>query len=253
MVTDQVKNYLERINYRGPTEPSATTLRQLHLAHLHSVPFENLSIHYDQPIVLAEQALYDKIVNRRRGGFCFEMNGAFAMLLRELGFQVRKLAAQVKVENGYTSPFDHMLLLVELEERWIADVGFGRSFIEPLRLVENDEQTDVTGTYRLARQGRYWHYLELGSDGQFQPRYRFTLQPYEFADYEAQCHFHQTDPSSHFKQSRMATLATETGRITLSDLRFITTTFDGERHEVVLADEQAFEHCLQLQFGLRVT
>ena len=126
--------YLDRIRYGGPIAASAETLRGLHRAHMLAVPFENLDIHLGIPIVLSVPAFYEKIVTRRRGGFCYELNGLFAWLLAELGFQVALLSARV-VSSGRLSPeFDHLLVLVEREGRWIADVGFGDSFLEPLRV-----------------------------------------------------------------------------------------------------------------------
>jgi len=127
-----VAAYLHRIHYRGPLAPTAETLRALHLAHHLAVPFENLDIHLGQPIILDEARFYDKIVRRRRGGFCYELNGLFAALLRELGFDVTTLSARViDTQPGMIGPeFDHLVLLVQLEERWLADVGFGDSFRE---------------------------------------------------------------------------------------------------------------------------
>ena len=113
----EVKAYLERIGYRGPLAPTADTLRRLHVAHLLTVPFENLSIHAGERIVLDDVSLFDKLVTRRRGGFCYELNGLFAALLRELGFQVEMLSARVANREGVFGPeFDHMALLVKLEE-----------------------------------------------------------------------------------------------------------------------------------------
>src|SRR5215213_9521921 len=125
-----VDAYLERIGYRGPPAPTAETLRRLHVAHLLAVPFENLSIHAGEPVVLDDESLFDKVVARRRGGFCYELNGLFAALLRALGFEVEMLSAAVRGSAGKFGPeFDHMTLLVKLGERWLADVGFGDSFV----------------------------------------------------------------------------------------------------------------------------
>src|SRR5438552_2368577 len=133
--------YLKRINYRGSLAPTAQTLQQLQVAHLLTVPFENLSIHSAEPIILGDDALFEKIVVRRRGGFCYELNGLFAALLRELGFEVAMLSAQVADAQGTFGPdFDHMTLLVNQDERWLADVGFGDSFSEPLLLDSRQEQ-----------------------------------------------------------------------------------------------------------------
>jgi N-hydroxyarylamine O-acetyltransferase len=110
------KAYLQRINYDGALAPTAETLCQLQVAHLHAVPFENLSIHLGEPIVLEDEALFRKIVERRRGGFCYELNGLFSALLRALGFDVVRLSAGVaKAEVGFGPEFDHMALMVWLE------------------------------------------------------------------------------------------------------------------------------------------
>src|SRR5919107_4778825 len=120
-----VNAYLERIGYRGPLAPTAETLRRLHVAHLLAVPFENLSIHAGEPVVLDDDSLFEKVVGRRRGGFCYELNGLFAALLRALGFRVEMLSAAVAKPSGeFGREFDHMALLVHAGERWLADVGF---------------------------------------------------------------------------------------------------------------------------------
>ena len=126
--------YLARMGYTGPREPTPETLRRLHRAHVLAVPFENLDIHLGHPIVLAIPSLYEKIVRRRRGGFCCELNGLFGWLLGQLGFTVVILSARVFRDGQPGSEFDHLILRVELEEDLIADVGFGDSFLEPLRL-----------------------------------------------------------------------------------------------------------------------
>src|SRR6185369_6716834 len=142
--------YLKRINYNGPREVSAETLRALQVAHLMSVPFENLSIHAGESIVLDEDALFTKIVDQRRGGFCYECNGLFAGLLRELGFDVVMLGAGVAHATGGFGPiFDHMALMVRLDQRWLIDVGFGDSFLEPLRLDTRADQAQGTRSFRV--------------------------------------------------------------------------------------------------------
>jgi N-hydroxyarylamine O-acetyltransferase len=151
-----VKAYLERIHYRGPLAPNAAALRELQVAHLLTVPFENLSIHSGEPIVLEDKDLYTKIVERRRGGFCYECNGLFAALLRALGFDVTMLSAEVaNRDGGFSQPFDHMALLVNLEQRWLVDVGFGDSFLEPLLLDEKSEQVQGEHAFRIMPDGDY--------------------------------------------------------------------------------------------------
>jgi len=248
-----IQSYLDRIGYRGPLTPTAETLRDLQLAHLRTVPFENLSIHARQPILLDDESLFDKVVARRRGGFCYELNGLFAALLRALGFRVTMLSAAVSRGDGTFGPeFDHMALQVDLEERWLADVGFGDSFRDPLRLDERGEQLEGTRAFRIDEDGS--HLLLLRRDGPgepWQPQYRFTLQPYDYPDYADMCRFHQTSPESHFTRQTLCSLATPDGRVTLSGMKLITTR-GGERQERVLASEGERAALLREMFGVVV-
>ena len=145
----KVEAYLDRIGYQGPREPTADALRQLHQAHLLNVAFENLDIQLDRSIVLSLSSLYKKVVLHRRGGFCYELNGLFGWLLKQLGFSVKKLSARVFEGDQLGSEFDHLILMIQLKERWIADVGFGDSFLEPLPLDSEEERVQSGGAYRL--------------------------------------------------------------------------------------------------------
>jgi N-hydroxyarylamine O-acetyltransferase len=246
-----VKAYLERINYRGPLAPTAETLRGLHVAHMTAVPFENLSIHAHEPVVLEDGALFEKIVGRGRGGFCYEDNGLFAALLRALGFEVSMLSAEVATPEGvFSRPFDHMTLLVTLEERWLADVGFGDLFVEPLLIDERGEQVQGRHAYRVTNDGDYF-VMERREEGEWKAQYRFTLRPHVYADFAERCLYQQTSPESHFTKARICSRATEGGgRVTLSGMRFIETDAGGERRERVLADEEEYAAVLREQFGI---
>lgn len=248
-----IETYLRRINYDGSREPNAETLRQLQVKHLLAVPFENLSIHYGEPIVLDDEALFQKIVTKKRGGFCYEDNGLFAALLRELGFKVSMLAAGVANAAGeFGPPFDHMALMVELDQRWLVDVGFGESFLDPLLLDEVGEQVQGSRAFRIDRERDNLVLLKNDGEG-WQPQYRFTLHPYTYPDYEEMCRYHQTSPDSHFTKARICSRATENGRITLSDMRLITTTGIGSkaiREEKTLTDETEYATVLRNQFGI---
>lgn len=249
-----IKAYLERINYQGSLEPSAETLRQLQLAHLLSVPFENLSIHVGQPIVLEDEALFAKIVEGRRGGFCYEANGLFAALLRALGFDVVMLSAGVaRASGGFGPDFDHMALMVRLERRWLVDVGFGDSFCEPLLLDTPGEQTQGRRAYRILPDGDRLILMQREAGDEWQAQYRFTLQAYEYADYAEMCRYHQTSPQSTFTQRRVCSLATRDGRVTLSEMRFITTSETGGRQERVLSNEEEYATTLRERFDIVLT
>lgn len=244
-----VNAYLKRINYSGPLDVTAETLRDLQLAHLRAVPFENLSIHAQEPIVLDDEALFGKIVERRRGGFCYEVNGLFAALLRALGFCVKMLSAEVAHANGgFSQPFDHMVLMVELEKRWLVDVGFGDSFLEPLQIDTTSEQVQGDQSFKIVPGDGYL--VLLRRDGEeWKPQYRFTVEPHELVDYEEMCRYHQTSPQSHFTQNRICSRVTPDGRITLSGMRFIATS-KGAREERTIASQDEYEELLRGQFGV---
>lgn len=253
-----IKAYLDRINYHGSLEPSAETLRGLQVAHLLAVPFENLSIHAKEPIALEDDALFTKIVEKRRGGFCYEANGLFAALLRALGFDVAMLSAEVANAKGEYGPnFDHMALMVSptgpSAQRWLVDVGFGDSFLEPLLLDERAEQVQGKRAFRIRSDGTHLILQRRDEDDEWKTQYRFTLQSYSYEDYAEMCHYHQTSPESHFTQSRICSRATEAGRITLSDMRFITTSYSSTpqvRHERTLTSEDEYAAMLREHFGI---
>ncbi|HKS29842.1 MAG TPA: arylamine N-acetyltransferase [Pyrinomonadaceae bacterium] len=248
-----VKAYLERINYHGSLNPTAETLRGLQVAHLLTVPFENLSIHAGQPIVLEDEALFAKMVEGRRGGFCYEANGLFAALLRALGFDVVMLSAEVaNAEGGFGPSFDHMALMVTLEQRWLVDVGFGDSFLEPLLLDERGEQVQGNRAYRILTDGPYLLLMQREEGSEWEAQYRFTLRPHEYADYAEMCRYHQTSPQSHFTRGRICSRATEEGRVTLSGMRFITTLKNGVRQERTLTSREEYAAILREHFGIEM-
>jgi N-hydroxyarylamine O-acetyltransferase len=228
----QVDIYLDRLGARRPAQPDAAALRDLHERHLRTVPFENLSIHLGEDITLEPKPLVEKVVTARRGGFCYELNGAFAALLTALGYPVTLLAARVFGADGLGIPFDHLALRVDTPEPWLADVGFGRHTVFPLRLDHRGEQSDPGGTF----------HIEETPDGDLdilrngEPQYRLELRPRVLADFEVACWWQRTSPKSHFTQSLVCSLLTETGRITLSGRRLVTEDAEGRREEELPED-----------------
>jgi N-hydroxyarylamine O-acetyltransferase len=245
-----VAAYLARIGYRGPTEPTVETLRAIHRAHLLTVPFENLDIPLGRKILLDEAAILRKVVEQRRGGFCYELNGAFAALLRVLGFSTTLLSARAARDAGGEGPeFDHLTLRVDLEDPWLADVGFGDSFIEPLRLESGREQVDLAGTFRLVQVEERLQLEKTEANGRWKQQYSFALQPRSLGDFAGMCHYHQTSSESHFTQNRICTRATPDGRITLSGMKLIVTR-NGQRQERMLTSEGEWHNAHQEHFGI---
>lgn len=247
--------YLARIDYAGQRTPTAATLAALQQAHLYAVPFENLDIGRGVALSLEPAALFAKVVTRRRGGFCYELNGLFARLLRALGYDVTLLAAGVaRATSGFGPEFDHMTLLVRaplgVAGPWLVDVGFGDSFGLPLRLEANVVQTQGGRSYRLDQAAEHWTlYERLAADAAWEPQYRFTLASHDFGEYDEMCYYHQTSPDSSFTRRRICSRATPTGRITLSDARLIITA-GSERTEQALPDAATVAQVLREHFGI---
>jgi len=244
-----IQRYLERINYAGSTAPTLDTLRALHLAHMRTVPFENLDIPRGRRIELDQDRLFDKIVTRRRGGFCYELNGLFALLLGSLGYEVDILAARVPTEDGRLGiPFDHLALRVRLDVPWLADVGFGASFSEPLRLVEDQEQEQDGVAYRIVPEGTDQRLLRL-EDGLWTPHYQFSLESFQWSDFAGGCEYHQTSSNSPFTGRRICSLATLGGRVTLSNMKLILTQ-GTDRTERLLTSDAEYSAALREHFNI---
>jgi N-hydroxyarylamine O-acetyltransferase len=251
-VDHQTVEYLQRIGAERPNAPTPEALRDLHAHHQLAVPFENLSIHLGEPIVLDEDSLFDKIVQRRRGGFCYELNGAFGRLLTDLGFAVTYLAAGVFGEGGTLSPlFDHMVLGVEADGPWLADVGFGDHSLYPLRLDEAGPQLDPQGMFEVSRtpEGD----LDILRDGK--PQYRAETRPRRLVDFVPACWWQQTSADSHFRQSLVCTIPVDghpgprLGRVTLIGRLLIRTLAD-ERQETELASDGELLAAYRDLFGI---
>jgi N-hydroxyarylamine O-acetyltransferase len=250
---DMLAAYLTRIGVTEPLALDAGALRGLHRAHLLAVPFENLSIHLGEPISLDEADLMDKIVSRRRGGFCYELNGAFACLLDRLGAQVRRVAARVygSSDGGFGPPFDHLALLVALPDGtgpWLADVGFGSHSTYPLLAETRAEQADPAGRFLVT--GSPDGDLDVVKNGQ--PQYRVELRERGLDDFVPTCWWQQTSPRSHFTRSLICSRLTDDGRISISGRRLIRTVA-GQQTEQNLADDQAVLTAYQDHFGIELS
>ncbi|GAA3109898.1 arylamine N-acetyltransferase [Streptomyces rectiviolaceus] len=245
---DQTDAYLRRIGAERPAAATTRALHDLHLAHLLAVPFENLSIHLDEDIELTEDSLVAKVVGAHRGGFCYELNGAFAALLTALGFEVTLLQARVYDASGQPGiPYDHLALRVRTSDGGdlLADIGFGTHSHYPLVFGERGDQPDPGGTFRIAEtpEGD----LAVSRDGTAQ--YVVDLRPRALGDFTSGAWWHRTSPRSHFTQSLVCSLLTVTGRITLSG-RTLTTTTAGERHTAELATDTEVLDAYASHFGI---
>ena len=244
--------YLSRIGYSGSREPTVETLRAIHRAHLGAVPFENLDIHSGRPIRLDRAAFFRKVVGERRGGFCYELNGLFGDLLAALGFRVELLSARVAREAGGFGPeFDHLVLLVQAGGRWLADVGFGRSFREPLSLDASTPEQAEGRSYRAVPSGSEWRVESQAVGSPAAPEYAFTLAPRALEEFAGMCEHHQRSPDSHFTRQLVCSQATPDGRVSVSGRALVITRGD-ERRETPLEDLAAVRGALADHFGIRL-
>jgi len=246
--------YLARLGYSGALKPDAETLQGLHIAHMCKVPFENLDIGLGRQIHLSEEALWEKIVLQRRGGFCYELNGLFASLLKQLGFDVTYLNARVYNHQGQLGiDFDHLALFVKVPGqagRWLADVGFGDSFSEPLDFEEPGEQVQGLRAYRLEQVPEGFVTWQKNYDRTWERHYFFDLQPHTFPnEYEPACLYHQTSPNSSFTRGSIISRATPDGRVSLED-GWLILTKDGERIRQAIADTAEYNQLLKQYFDI---
>jgi N-hydroxyarylamine O-acetyltransferase len=243
--------YLQRIAVPRPLTADTVTLHVLHRAHQVTVPFENLGMHLSETISLTDEALIDKIVRQHRGGICYELNGAFALLLQSLGVEVTRVAARVYSDDGRLGiPFDHMALVVRPSDGsgpWLADVGFGRHSVYPLLFDSRGEQDDPGGSFMLADTDSADGDIDVFRDGL--PQYRIERRPRSQSDFAPTCWWQQSSPDSHFTHGTICSRLTETGRVSLSDRTLIITS-NGDRSEHQLSSDQAVLDAYLAQFGI---
>lgn len=208
MEASQIDAYLQRIGMDAPAGPGLDALTRLQLAHLQAVPFENLAIFAGRSVTVDDNWTYSKVVDQQRGGWCFELNGAFAQLLEALGFEVRRLAAAVLL-NGPTTIVDHLVLEVVVDQPYLVEVGFGADApIVPLPLAQSGpiETRDGTFEFLASPQGTT---LAQVVDGIPEARYRFKRVSHQPGDFEATSMRLQSDPTLHWSTSPFATRLTD--------------------------------------------
>lgn len=247
------KKYLNRICLEQISfVPNLENLKHLQRQHLLNIPFENLDIHWKKPIDLSSESLYRKIVENKRGGFCYELNGLFFELLQELGYQGKRISARVSDGKGdFGQEFDHLAIITRIEgEDYLVDVGFGDFCAEPIKFVLDEEQTDANGTFLIRRFDENYFEVVKKCVESFISQYIFTLQEHNLSEFEEMCIFHQTSPKSHFTQNKVCSLMLSNGRKTLSGNKFIKTKAD-QKEEFVISTEAEFKEILEKEFGIK--
>lgn len=246
--------YLQRIGFEGIARPDLETLRQIVDGHTRHIPFENLDVLLDRPILLEPKDLERKLVHDRRGGYCFEQNGLLLAVLLQLGFEASPMAARVRmgVARDVLPMRTHLFLRVKLDGRdWMADVGVGGlSLTTPIRLDSAEPQDTPHETRRIVREGdAYFHQALLGAD--WSDVHQFGGEEMPFVDRELANWWTSTNPRSKFKQSLMC--ARQDGpriRLAILNDRFVKRRDGAVEDEVILRDADHLLDVLREHFGI---
>jgi N-hydroxyarylamine O-acetyltransferase len=250
----RLETYFDRIGYRGSRAPTLETLHALTAAHVRAIPFENLDVLLERRIDLAPDVVFDKLVRRRRGGYCFEQNGLFLEVLTALGFSVRPLSARGRIfpPRGQTPPRTHLLLEVHVDgEPWLTDVGVGAlSLTSAIRFTSDEEQRTPHEPRRIVREGDHWlHQARLGDA--WTDVYEFTGEEMPPIDREVGNWYTSAHPRSHFRSLLVvARAAADGGRVTLRDGELKRRDRDGRAEARSIASAEDLLAVLAAEFGL---
>ncbi|MBT2689632.1 arylamine N-acetyltransferase [Bacillus sp. ISL-47] len=246
----KIQEYLKRLSVPEEKKLDLRYLTKLQQSHMEKIPFENLDVTRNVPIKLDHNSFYEKILIRNRGGFCYELNGLFQLLLSELGFQAHLISCTVKKPDGWVREDSHAAILVSVDHfPYLVDVGFGDSVRQPMPLT-GIEKTDVSGTYRVKEIGNETYDLEKLEYGQWKILYRFSEKPKQLHHFTDACLFNQTSPESHFTHDDLATIATKNGRVTLSGLT-VTKSENGSKEKMELNEKEKSDFLLE-QFQIKI-
>jgi N-hydroxyarylamine O-acetyltransferase len=221
-----VDRYLARIQ-AAKEKPGLEALALLQKKHMQAIPFENLDVIRKVPISLDTELFYKKAIENSRGGFCYELNGLFQKLLAELGYSSSLISCTVKTPAGWARENSHAAILVYLDQPYLTDVGFGDSARQPIPL-DGTEKEDVSGKYKVMDLGNGFYDLLHFTHGEWQIKYRFSDKERNLSFFEESCIFNQTSPESPFTKDDIITIATESGRITLSGHYLVKTENEGK-------------------------
>jgi len=265
----QLSAYLARIGLAAPPAPDAAGLAQLQAAHRQRIAFENLDIALGRGVAIGRDAVFAKLVTARRGGYCFEMNRLLADMLAALGLPTRPLLARTRLGQGPDShlPRTHVLLLAEIGgEPWVADAGFGGSYVPPLplrdgvevatadgarhRLVRSGARGSLAGEFLLERAGpRETTDGRAADHGEWQGQYCFDLAEVHPLDLEQANHWTATHGSSRFVGTQIASIVLPEGFVALTE-GVLRSYAGGQRHEETLATPAAYAAALRERLGL---
>lgn len=245
------QDYLRRIGYEGSTEPTADTLRRIVEAHLSAVPFDNLDMLHQMPLDLSKEALWDKIVKRRRGGICHELNNSLCYLLRDLGYEVHYRSARVDTEDD---ELEHCILRVLIDGTpWLADVGFGSHVVPALRLETGEIQEGYGGRYQFQSQSDGTTLLLCQKPGEAEFRQLYVMYSPERSPEDFLPHFawYAAPGASIFSSHYVIIRTTPEARYALVKDKLTITPHGGTPEITPAPDNDTKQALLQSWFGIK--
>ncbi|TVR83909.1 MAG: acetyltransferase [Chitinophagaceae bacterium] len=249
-----IEDYLNRIGYKGSLTPDLAVLKNLQTAHLYTVAFENLDIHYQNDIILDIDNFFQKIIIDKRGGFCYELNGLFQNLLLMIGYNAKLISARVynEKDGNFGKEYDHLAIIVRIDEvEYLVDVGFGEFSLIPLKIELNTIQNDSRANYIIeAYKNDYLLISKLNGSGK-KPIYIFTKTARKLSEFAEMCIYHQNNPNSHFTQKKIISKPTKNGRISIAG-NVIKITENGKIVKETEFEEDTFEKYLKKWFNVVV-
>ncbi|XP_072321041.1 arylamine N-acetyltransferase, pineal gland isozyme NAT-10-like [Eucyclogobius newberryi] len=273
-----LKQYFKRIGFSGSAEkPDLATLKLIHKLHVMSIPFENLSIHCGEKIIMDLDVIYDKIINRSRGGWCLENNYLFGWVLQTMGYDITILGSRVfnNSLNDFGPLDSHLINKVVIDgEAYIADVSFGVSYQirEPLELVSGKDQSQAAGVFRLLDKGDMWVMEKTGRKPEVldpalaksrlvktklsKTIYCFTMEPRGRDHFIETGHKLQTDPTGLFTNKSICSLQTPTGFKALIGWTYCQITFSPDEgvdfYDIKNINDEELEKILYGEFNIRL-
>lgn len=246
------EEYLKRINFEGEISINFESLKAIHRAQHLAIPFENFDICLGRNITVEPASIFQKLVEKKRGGYCFELNGLLLMALQSFGFEARPLLGRVHLSREITGR-THQTTLVTIEDKsWVVDLGFGAEApLVPIPLVYNEPISFENQTYRLVNDIVFGYILQNNPKGHWKNLYSFNLSPVFDIDIKLGNHFTSTHPDSFFTNARIAALPLENGMISLYHNR-LKKVINGKEKIISLKDDSSYLAVLEKEFGIEI-
>ena len=239
-----LKKYLQRIGIEGQLYPNLETLKKIQKQHLINIPFENIDIIENRALNLNKDSLFTKIVEEKRGGICYELNGLFLMLLKEIGYDVKYISGRIREEG---TDLDHVLLLVNIDnEKYIADVGFKDNYLYPIKMVPNLIQENYKNKYKINKIDNDKYQLNKIVDDEEIVLYTFTTEEKRLSDFEERCKYFETTENTYFTNNPFSAIERENGKIFITDKKLTITKDDKTETKEIKSKDEFYFHLNEL-------